>query len=144
MTDKPDRIIIDTNVFVLATHSRNGASFRLLSLLPSDKFQIAVSTPLILEYEDAAKRSHPNKALSDEAIGAILDYVCQAAHKQKIYYLWRPVLCDPKDDLVLELAVAACAKIIVTFNAKDFRRAARFGVEILRPQDYLKRINDDA
>ncbi|MDR2035003.1 MAG: putative toxin-antitoxin system toxin component, PIN family [Helicobacteraceae bacterium] len=144
MINKPDRIVIDTNVLVSATRSRNGASFRLFSLLPSGKFEIAVSTPLVLEYEDAAKRSYPNKALSDADIDAILDYVCQVAHKQKIYYLWRPILSDPKDDLVLELAVAANAKSIVTFNAKDFRQAERFGVEVIRPQDYLKRIDNDA
>jgi predicted nucleic acid-binding protein len=111
--------------------------------LPSGRFEIAISTPLILEYEDAAKRSQ-NKALSDADIDAILDYVCQIAHRQKIYYLWRPILSDPKDDLVLELAVAANAKSIVTFNVKDFRQAERFGVEVIRPQDYLKRIDNDA
>ncbi|MDR1451210.1 MAG: putative toxin-antitoxin system toxin component, PIN family [Helicobacteraceae bacterium] len=139
-----ERIVIDTNAFAAAARSRNGASFRLLSLAPSRRFEIAVSAPLIIEYEDAAKRPRLNKTLSDSDIDAILDYICSVARKQKIYYLWRPILSDPKDDFVLELAAAANAKIIVTFNAKDFRGCERFGIEVLRPQDYLKRIENDS
>ena len=32
-------------------------------------------------------------------------FLCSVAHQQKIFYLWRPILPDPKDDMVLELAV---------------------------------------
>jgi predicted nucleic acid-binding protein len=50
------RIVIDTNVFISALRSRRGASYRLFMLLGGKQFEISVSVPLILEYEDAAKR----------------------------------------------------------------------------------------
>ncbi|MFK7856848.1 MAG: putative toxin-antitoxin system toxin component, PIN family [Granulosicoccus sp.] len=37
------------------------------------------------------------------------------------YYLWRPWLKDPKDDMVLEAAFTSKSKYIVTHNLKDFR-----------------------
>jgi len=36
--------------------------------------------------------------------------------------------------MVLELAVAAQVPCIVSFNAKDFGPAARFGIEVLTPK----------
>ena len=44
-------IIIDTNVLVAALRSRNGASFKLLSLIGTGAFETVVSVPLVIEYE---------------------------------------------------------------------------------------------
>ena len=38
---------------------------------------------------------------------------------RRIFFLWRPFLKDPKDDMVLELAVEAEVEYIVTHNLKD-------------------------
>ncbi|MEL6223062.1 MAG: PIN domain-containing protein [Cyanobacteria bacterium J06627_8] len=46
------QIVIDTNVIVAGLRSRNGSAFRLLSLVGHDRFQIHLSVPLVLEYED--------------------------------------------------------------------------------------------
>lgn len=54
-------------------------------------------------------------------IDAVLDNLCAVADFQMVYFLWRPCLPAPKDDMILELAVAAQATRIVSFNAKDFR-----------------------
>ena len=56
------RAVIDTNVFVSALRSQLGASYKLLRLLDSGKFEINLSVPLIIEYEDAAKRLIGKKA----------------------------------------------------------------------------------
>jgi len=52
------QIIIDTNVLVAALRSKQGASYRLLELLRNgdNRWQINVSTALILEYEAVLKR----------------------------------------------------------------------------------------
>jgi predicted nucleic acid-binding protein len=57
-----------------------------------------------------------------------------------IYYLWRPHLSDPRDDMVLELAVSAKCDFIVTFNQSDFSGADVFGVRILTPKELLQKI----
>lgn len=133
-------VILDTNVLVAATRSRHGASFALLSRVGGKDFRIAVSVPLVLEYEYALLNHREESGLSEADIGAILDYLCSTAHRQEIFFLWRPSLRDPKDDMVLELAVAAEADAIVTHNKRDFAGASDFGVEVLTPPELLQRL----
>jgi len=127
-------IVLDTNVLVAALKSSRGASFRLLSMVEYDRYTLHVSTPLVTEYEAVLKRGIT--ALSAEEIDDVIDYLCSKAVLDKIFYLWRPVLKDPDDDFVLELAVKANATI-VTWNVADFKRAVRFGVVVMTPREFL-------
>ncbi len=128
-------IVIDTNVLLSALKSNQGSSFKLLGLLPSSVFQAHVSTPLIAEYEAVLKRGQ--LTLSGAQIDDILDFLCLQATAHEIFYLWRPVLKDPDDDFLLELAVKAGADI-VTWNIADFKNATRLNVTVLTPRDFLK------
>jgi predicted nucleic acid-binding protein len=134
------RIVLDTNVLVAGLRSRQGASFRLLNEVGRGKFEIALSVPLVLEYEDALLRHASATALSRRDVDVILDYFCSVAHLQTIFFLWRPLLPDPKDDLVLELAVAAGCRTVVTYNVRDFRGGESLGVSAQRPGPFLKAI----
>ena len=136
----PYQIVIDTNVLVGALRSRRGASFRLLSLLGGKDFEINISVPLVLEYEDAAKRNAREVGLTHGDIDDILDYICRVAHQCQIYFLWRPFLKDPRDDLVLEVAVEGGCDFIVTYNVRDFEGADRFGVRVVTPGEFLRAI----
>jgi putative PIN family toxin of toxin-antitoxin system len=136
------QVALDTNVFVAALRSRRGASYKLLAGLDSGKFELNISVPLILEYEDVAKRQMGQIALDVEDIDAILDYICKVANWRKIYFLWRPTLKDQKDDMVLELAVTANCDYIVTYNKADFRGAEQFGIEVLTAKEFLQRIGE--
>lgn len=127
-------IVLDTNVLVTALKSSRGASFRLLSLVEFDRFTLHVSTPLVTEYEAVLKRGITS--LSAEEIDDVIDFLCSKAVLDKIFYLWRPVLKDPDDDFVLELAVKANATI-VTWNVADFKRAARFDIAVMTPREFL-------
>lgn len=134
---RPPVIIIDTNVLVAALRSRRGASFRLLDMVGTGRFNIAVSVPLVLEYEAVGRRHQDAAGLSDGDLDAVLDYLCSVADRRRIHYLWRPVLRDAKDDMVLEVAVHAGATFIVTFNVRDFDGLERFGVRALTPREFL-------
>jgi len=136
------QIVIDTNVLIAALRSRKGASHRLLLLVNSGKFEISVSVPLVLEYEDVAKRLVKDIPLTEQDIDDILDYLCAVANRRKVFYLWRPFLKDSKDDMVLELAVAANCDFIVTYNKKDFQGAERFGIGIVTPKEFLEEIGE--
>lgn len=129
--------MLDTNVLVAALKSRHGASFKLVSMLDSERFEIAISVPLVLEYEDCLARFVHAGRFLDREVGDFLDYICTIAHRQDIFYLWRPWLPDPKDDMVLELAFAAGCEGIVTHNRRDFTGADRFGVRIYSPKEFL-------
>jgi putative PIN family toxin of toxin-antitoxin system len=128
------KIVLDTNVLVTALKSSKGASFRLLSMAQDDFFALQVSTTLVAEYEAVLKRGL--LALSEQQVDDVLDYLCARAAHHKIYYLWRPVLKDPGDDFLLELAVKAQARI-VTWNVADFKRAQPLGVLVQTPKEFL-------
>ena len=138
------QIVIDTDVFISALRSRQGASYKLLTLLGSDKFEINVSVALVLEYEDVAKRLLGEMALTESDIDDIIDYICLVANRRKVFYLWRPVLKDPNDDMVLELAAGANCDFIITFNKKDFRYQdlKPFGLKALTPKEFLQEIGE--
>lgn len=138
----PYKIVIDTNVIVSALRSRNGFSFDLLSLIDDKRFKISISVPLILEYEDAIKRNKKVIKLSQANIDAILDYICLIAEKRKIFYLWRPFLKDPKDDMILELAVESESDFIISFNKKDFVGTTKFNIEVLTPKEFLQMLGE--
>jgi putative PIN family toxin of toxin-antitoxin system len=135
------RVVLDTNVLVAALRSRNGASFQLLRLVaPAAPFQPSLSVPLVLEYEMALRRVLGAK---DERIEAVLDYLCQVADLREIYFLWRPFLRDPGDEMVLEVAVGAQASRIVTHNVRDFEGVeAKFGIRIVTPGEFLKEVRE--
>lgn len=132
-------MVLDTNVLIAGVRSRLGASFRLLSLLgePEQSYGIVLSVPLVLEYEEVLHRHQRAAGLTRQDIRDLLDYLCSIGEHQEIFYLWRPTLRDPKDDMVLEVAVAAAADAIVTHNVRDFDAAGTFEVAVLRPQDFL-------
>ena len=134
--------VLDTNVVYSGLRSRNGASFRLLESLGNTKFEPCISVPLILEYQQTLSQKRSDLALAASEIENVLDYLCLIGHKQKVFYLWRPILRDPKDDMVLELAVAAECAYIVTYNTNDFKGAERFGVSIVPPLNFLKAIGE--
>jgi predicted nucleic acid-binding protein len=133
---------MDTNVLVSALRSRRRASFRLLTLLGSERFRIGVTVPIVFEYEDALKRLGDETSWSAEEIGDLLDFICAVADRKKVSYLWRPFLRDQHDDMVLEAAVAASCDRIVTYNKADFRGAERFGLRIVTAKEFLEEIGE--
>ncbi|MDZ4169064.1 MAG: putative toxin-antitoxin system toxin component, PIN family [Coriobacteriia bacterium] len=135
-----ERIVIDTSVAVAGLRSSQGASFRVLQLVDTGNFEIALSVPLALEYEDVLRRESTGVGLATKDVDVLVEYWCSVAHLQEIHFLWRPVLKDPKDDHVLELAVAAGCGMIVTHSIRDFSRSVAWGVEAVRPGEFLRRI----
>jgi predicted nucleic acid-binding protein len=112
----------------------------LLSLVGTGAFEICVSVPLVLEYEEIAKRHALAFGLADEDIDDVLDYLCQVADRRRIHFLWRPYLKDLEDDMILELAVEAECSVIVTHNVRDFAGLERFGIRAIGPRKFLREI----
>ncbi len=135
---KKYQIVADTNVFISALRSQFGASYKLFSLIDKGVYKFNMSIPLALENESVAKRMIDEISLSEEEIDNILDFVISNSNRWQIYYLWRPQLKDPSDDMVLELAVTASCNYIVTYNINDFKGIESFGVQAITPKDFLK------
>lgn len=135
-------VVLDTNVLVAGFRSRQGAPFRLLSLLRSGAFEIAVSVPLVLEYEAVLREHAVELFLSASDGGAVVDYFCSVGRRQSIHFLWRPALRDPADEFVLELAMAAECDAVVTHNVRDFAGALTFGVSIITPAAFVRLLEE--
>lgn len=131
---------MDTNIIFAGLYSASGASFQVLRALVAERIQPVLSVALLFEYEEVLKRNRREIGLDDADIDAFLDNVCRLSAFHQIHFLWRPFLPDPRDDHVLELAVASQVRKIVTFNVRDFRGADMFDVAILSPKQVLEAI----
>jgi predicted nucleic acid-binding protein len=107
-------------------------------------FEIAVSVPLVLEYEDVLGRLVDEGIVTDSDARVVVDYLCSVARKQNIFYLWRPFLRDPGDDMVLELAVAAGCQFVVTHNLRHFLGCGQFGVQAVLPGEFLRQVRRES
>ena len=135
------RVVFDTSVLVAAVRSRRGASFALVSQIPSPHFQLCLSVGLYTEWQEVLTRPEnlpPGRTGEDAR--RFLRYLAREAHLQEIHFLWRPHLPDADDDMVLELAFAAGCRYIVTHNVKDFRGSEQLGVTAVTPREFMKLI----
>lgn len=120
--------------------SRRGSALQLLTLVGTGKFDIHLSVPLVLEYQEVLLRESSNLYLNAADIEDFIEFHCSIATKHQIFFLWRPYLRDPKNDMVLELAVAAGCDSVVTYNTRDFVGIEKFGIKAITPAEFLKDI----
>ncbi len=84
--------------------------------------------PVALPGLQPVARGHLQVLQDVSLVEPVLDYLCQVADLREIYFLWRPFLRDPGDEMVLEVTVGAQASRIVTHNVWDFQGVeAKFG-----------------
>jgi putative PIN family toxin of toxin-antitoxin system len=137
------KVVLDTDVVLAAVLSETGASRQLLLRVVDGVLPAVVSVPLMLEYEVVLKRPKHLQAsgLTVNDVEIILDQLAASMQPVDLFFLWRPLLRDAEDDMVLETAVNGGADTVVTFNAGDFSDVPRrFGIGISRPGDLLRRL----
>ncbi len=136
-------IVLYTNVLVAALRSKRGASYQLVRLIGSGVFRINISVALALEYEDVLKRNDMLRGgMTAESIEDFLDYLFTTANLVPYVMRRQPVLRDPDDERILEVAVQYRA-MIVTHNTKHFVGAERHGVPIRTPAEFLRTLRED-
>jgi putative PIN family toxin of toxin-antitoxin system len=136
------RLVLDTNVVVAAMRSPTGASAALLRAARRGDPVLLANVALALEYEATCLLAEHRLAAGFDLAqcGVFVDAVVAMVEPVESYFLWRPQLRDPADELVLEAAVNGRANAIVTFNRKDFGTTpARFGIDVLLPRDAIRR-----
>lgn len=122
--------------------SKAGASAKLLSLIGTKRFDIHLSVPLVLEYEEILFREPASWGVQPQDMLDLIDSLCALAKHHQIYFTWRPTLHDPGDEMVLELAISAQCNYIVTYNKKDFAGCEQFGIQLLTPKEFLQLIGE--
>lgn len=132
---------MDTDSVVAAMRSPAGASAGLLRAARRNRITLLATVALCLEYETVCRRAEHLLAAGFSAadLAVFLDAVVELVQPVEIWFLWRPQLHDPADELVLEAAVNGRAEAIVTFNRRHFRPAAdRFGLRVLLPAEAIR------
>jgi len=71
------RVVLDTNILVAALRSRRGASFQAVSEVGRDRFELVVSVPLVVEYEEALTKTRPPRMTEAD--------IARAASKSRNY-----------------------------------------------------------
>lgn len=111
-----------------------------MELIGSKELDIHLSVPLVLEYEEVLLRELPNLSVSATDVQDLIDFYCSVATHHQIFFLWRPYLPDPEDDMVLELAVKAGCDSVITYNIRDFVGVELFGLRVVTPAEFLQSI----
>lgn len=134
--------MVDTNVVVAAFRSSSGASNALLRQAASGTVKLLCSTALFLEYQAVLGRPGVRVATghSLEDVESVMDAIAAIAEPVDVHFRTRPMLRDPNDEMVLEVASNGDADYIVTHNLKDFAPALELGVAIAAPNEILKRL----
>ena len=142
MTETPYQIVIDTNVILAGLLSNKGASYKLLTILNDQRFQINVSATLVFEYEEILKREQQQIDLNNEDIDNIINGICNLANHHEIFYIWRPLVKDKNDDFLIDLAFKCQANFIISYNQRDLKPIEKFGIFILTPKQFLRLLGE--
>lgn len=136
--------VLDSNVIIAGLYSRRGASFWLIERAIRGQLAFGISVALALEYEDVLFR--PKSLVASWASAAEIDAVLNALLAmaklvQPIRFRRRPALPDPGDEMVLECALQAQAKAIVTTNVRDFFSVeTNFGLKVIKPGELVAQL----
>ena len=137
------RLVLDTNVIVAAFRSRRGASNALLRLIDEGHAILLCSTALFLEYEAVLSRARTRAFTghSLDYVAGIMSALAALCEPVDISFRVRPLLRDPDDEMVLEVALNAPTDAIVTHNVRDFAPARATGVTIAIPGEIIGRLD---
>lgn len=135
-------MILDTDVIIAALRSTKGASAEIIRRVLRDEIRIELTVAMALEYEAVALRQEhliAGELTAKEALN-LIDSLAAIAKPVEIHFRWRPQLRDVDDEMILEAAINADDRTIVTFNAPDFAGAERFDVEVMSPREILENL----
>lgn len=132
----PVQAVIDTNVIYAALRSRQGRSFRLVDDFMTGKtsWKWNISNSCVLEYEEVLLR----EGVSSPVVEAFLGDLLVRATRIRIPRNFRPLAVDSDDDIFAELAMAAKADCVVTFNVRDVMPVTRFGIAVVTPRNSIE------
>ena len=132
-------VVVDTNILVAVFRSSLGTLHRLPQSVEHRQWRPVISPALALEY--VLKRHTGELGLSASDIDDFTEYICSRARLVQIYVRWRPMLPDPDDDRILEVAVRIGSPS-VTFNVRDFCGSESSGIRTMRPGELLAIMGD--
>ena len=128
------RVVIDTNVLVAGPLSPFGRPGEVVRMIAAGSLSLLYDARIMAEYIQVLKR--PKFSFSPEHIETLLDHVkvvgvIVAADPLSVR------LPDEEDEAFLEVALAGHVEGLITGNLKHFPSAARQGIQVLTPAEFL-------
>jgi putative PIN family toxin of toxin-antitoxin system len=132
-------IVVDTNVVVSATFWPRSEDRRCFVLLARRKCRLAVTVAILEEYRILADRIG-RRECPDKDPSPFLDWIERVALLVEPAPLGKRRSRDVKDDPFLACALASHAEFIVTKDKDLLALDKPFGVEIVTPRDFYRRM----
>jgi predicted nucleic acid-binding protein len=76
--------------------------------------------------------------LSLADIDALLNAICARGEERSLTHNWEPILRDPDDEPLVQLAQESGALVIVTHNTRHLQPAVPLGIQVLKPMEFLR------
>jgi len=132
------KIVLDTNVLLVSISSKSASHPIFISLIQGD-YSVAVSTDILLEYEEKIQE-HMGEAVAHNALKALIK--SPFVEPTQISFFWQLISKDADDNKFVDCYLAANADYLVT-DDKDFRILAKVDfpeVKVISKNDFLKMI----
>ena len=131
---KPIKIVVDTNLFISMLIGKMVSVLK--NILTSPLFTLVVSEFLIEEIREVTKRPKLVRYFNLSEVDALLDYLKEISESFELQKI-TPRCRDPKDDYLLELAVASKAEFLLTGDADLLEMKQVEMCRILTVSDFL-------
>jgi predicted nucleic acid-binding protein len=86
------------------------------------------------------KRDASTLSLSASDVDEILNAICARGEEWSLTHDWDPVLADPDDEPLVQLAQESGALVIVTHNTRHLLPAAKWRIQVLKPREFLAKL----
>jgi predicted nucleic acid-binding protein len=109
----------------------------VLQRLRRGEWTAVLSNHLVHEYEEALKRHAAALSLSLPDVDQLLNAICARGDEWQLTDERKPILRDPDDEPLAQLARESRTPVIVTHNTRHLRPAEALGIRVLKPKDFL-------
>jgi len=130
--------VYDTNILISAFIGK-GAPYKALKAVYDGKVRMVISTEILLELEDVLSR--PKFNYNKSQIRKMITVIVQASTIVEPDMKVDIVKKDPKDNIIIEAAIAGNAKYIVTGDTRHLLPLKKVGdIKIVSVNEFLKKL----
>lgn len=132
------RIVLDTNVLINGVQDENSYAYRIIKAAISGKV-----TPVISQKVRRENKLLVRKMVLDQEYKEGLEEYYRRAEVVRTRSHFNEILDDQEDNKLLEAAVDGQAEYIITEDRHLLEISSFKGVEMLRPQEFWERHQED-
>jgi putative PIN family toxin of toxin-antitoxin system len=134
------KAVLAANVWVSGLISPKGPPGQIIDLWLADKFQVAISPPILFELLRVFQYPRIKERIKAEDLHRLFAAIVEAVDLNLGKTTSDLLTMDPDDNIYLACAIESKAKYLVTGNLKHFEEAGEIyeGVRILSLKNFLE------